>query len=592
VDPQLGALADNGGFAPTMLPASTSSVIDAGDDSVCPAVDQRGVTRPQGAHCDIGALEVVVPHRCYVNRAASGANDGFAWASAYANLQSALGDANCNEIWVAKGVYKPAASTTDRSATFSIRPGIKVYGGFAGTETNAAQADPAANRTVLSGDIDNNDNVDADGVTRSDADIAGNNTYTVVRIDGTTAAGSVGADTVLDGFAISAGTGTSGILSAVIAGALYCDGNGGGRTCSPTLSRLWFAGNRAEAGGATFLRGENGGQSKPLLREVTFSGNRAAIAGSAVGNYGFGGEASPVFDNVTFSGNSAIAGAIFNQASERRRGESGLAQCHVCGKPGAGAVCSSDPLGYGCGGFVRGDGRQRDFLGCGRAARNRFRNDQRNGRCQRRRDARRLSQRRADHMPQRDFHRSVAWRPAGQRRRDADDSARPGQFGRRCRRPSHLRQRALRHRPARRVATARRGLRPRRGGIAADEIDGRCQRAGFGLGRRQRTERCGQRHRQLPRRRRHVQRRLRGRTAAGECAARSYRRCTCASRLRHRHLQRWRRIGRRVDGIDLRTRRARRPVHGHSHVRDRHARRRRLDQRPRRRRTGLADQRR
>jgi hypothetical protein len=217
VDPQLGALADNGGFAPTMLPASTSSVIDAGDDSVCPAVDQRGVTRPQGAHCDIGALEVVVPHRCYVNRAASGANDGFAWASAYANLQSALGDANCNEIWVAKGVYKPAASTTDRSATFSIRPGIKVYGGFAGTETNAAQADPAANRTVLSGDIDNNDNVDADGVTRSDADIAGNNTYTVVRIDGTTAAGSVGADTVLDGFAISAGTGTSGILSAVIA---------------------------------------------------------------------------------------------------------------------------------------------------------------------------------------------------------------------------------------------------------------------------------------------------------------------------------------------------------------------------------------
>jgi hypothetical protein len=34
-----------------------SSAIDAGDDGLCPATDQRGVTRPQGAHCDIGAFE-------------------------------------------------------------------------------------------------------------------------------------------------------------------------------------------------------------------------------------------------------------------------------------------------------------------------------------------------------------------------------------------------------------------------------------------------------------------------------------------------------------------------------------------------------
>ncbi|MEJ2736482.1 MAG: choice-of-anchor Q domain-containing protein [Anaerolineae bacterium] len=33
--------------------------MDAADDGVCPATDQRGVGRPQGAACDIGAYEYV-----------------------------------------------------------------------------------------------------------------------------------------------------------------------------------------------------------------------------------------------------------------------------------------------------------------------------------------------------------------------------------------------------------------------------------------------------------------------------------------------------------------------------------------------------
>ena len=41
-----------------LLPGSAA--IDAGDDGICAAPpvnnrDQRGVARPQGAHCDIGA---------------------------------------------------------------------------------------------------------------------------------------------------------------------------------------------------------------------------------------------------------------------------------------------------------------------------------------------------------------------------------------------------------------------------------------------------------------------------------------------------------------------------------------------------------
>jgi uncharacterized repeat protein (TIGR01451 family) len=56
-DPNLGPLADNGGNTWTHALLLGSPAIDVGDDASCPATDQRGVTRPQGAHCDIGAYE-------------------------------------------------------------------------------------------------------------------------------------------------------------------------------------------------------------------------------------------------------------------------------------------------------------------------------------------------------------------------------------------------------------------------------------------------------------------------------------------------------------------------------------------------------
>jgi|GEM_PF-1118102 len=42
---------------PTLALLPGSPAIDAGDDSVCPATDERGVQRPFGLHCDIGAFE-------------------------------------------------------------------------------------------------------------------------------------------------------------------------------------------------------------------------------------------------------------------------------------------------------------------------------------------------------------------------------------------------------------------------------------------------------------------------------------------------------------------------------------------------------
>ena len=60
-DPVLGALANNGGPTQTLLPLAGSPLLDAIPPASCgAAVDQRGITRPQGTGCDIGAVEVEV----------------------------------------------------------------------------------------------------------------------------------------------------------------------------------------------------------------------------------------------------------------------------------------------------------------------------------------------------------------------------------------------------------------------------------------------------------------------------------------------------------------------------------------------------
>jgi len=60
--PLLEALADNGGQTLTHQPLSGSPVVNAGDNTTCTSNDQRGIARPQGAACDIGAVEVTRPN--------------------------------------------------------------------------------------------------------------------------------------------------------------------------------------------------------------------------------------------------------------------------------------------------------------------------------------------------------------------------------------------------------------------------------------------------------------------------------------------------------------------------------------------------
>jgi len=56
-NPKLGTLQNNGGPTSTLALLPGSAAIDTGVDALCPSTDQRGVLRPQGPHCDIGAYE-------------------------------------------------------------------------------------------------------------------------------------------------------------------------------------------------------------------------------------------------------------------------------------------------------------------------------------------------------------------------------------------------------------------------------------------------------------------------------------------------------------------------------------------------------
>jgi hypothetical protein len=87
-NPQLGPLQDNGAQTDTMALLDGSPAINSADNSICPATDQRGVTRPQPASgtCDIGAYEAQPPDA--TTGAASGVTTNSATLNGTVNPQN------------------------------------------------------------------------------------------------------------------------------------------------------------------------------------------------------------------------------------------------------------------------------------------------------------------------------------------------------------------------------------------------------------------------------------------------------------------------------------------------------------------------
>lgn len=211
----------------------------------------------------------------YVNTLVAAAGDGLSWGGAFGTLQGALeaGITGGGAIWVAAGVHYPdewaGSDSDDPAASFDLPSGVELLGGFAGSETEADQRDPWRNRTVLSGDI-GQDDLDPDGndLAESVGDIQGTNSLHVVSTQ------DLDAPPRIDGFFVTAGD----------ASGSGDDGTGGGwlsRNASPEINRVQFLGNRAaESGGAFDSAGGD-----PSLANSAFTGN-AAPAGAALSQSG------------------------------------------------------------------------------------------------------------------------------------------------------------------------------------------------------------------------------------------------------------------------------------------------------------------
>ena len=221
----------------------------------------------------------------YAAPSATGSGDCSSWTNA-CTLQTALTGASSGDtIWAAADTYYPTTDT-DRTISFNLKNGVSVYGGFAGTETQFSQRNPAVNPTILSGDI---------GM----ANDASDNSYHVVDGSGTDSTA------VLDGVTITAGNG-DGTGNQGKGGGLYNNDS------SPTLSNVTFDNNSATQGGGVFNDHTLTGSS-PTFTNVTFVNNSASYGG---GLYNFT-HSNPILVNVTFENNHASprGGAIYNNNS-------------------------------------------------------------------------------------------------------------------------------------------------------------------------------------------------------------------------------------------------------------------------------------
>jgi len=228
----------------------------------------------------------VPPSVIFVNAAAQGLNNGLSWANAYTKLQDALAApaAIGAEIWVAKGTYKPATcsppcngSSPERSATFQLRSGLGVYGGFAGGESSRDLCDPVNNETILSGDLNGDD---GPGPFEDYTE----NSYHVVTSSETDATA------ILEGFTIRGGN-ADGSNPDNMGGGIYV-GSG-----DPTIANCTIAQNTALGGGGIFIDG-----GSPTLRRCAIRENAAAFGGGVANDSG-----SPVVIYCSFVGNTATA---------------------------------------------------------------------------------------------------------------------------------------------------------------------------------------------------------------------------------------------------------------------------------------------
>lgn len=213
-----------------------------------------------------------------------GGGDGSSWDNA-TTLEAALSNAHKNdEIWVKKGTYK--VPDDKLSTGFTLKSGVRLYGGFYGDETSVDQrtviGDKAyrmANQTILFGDIDDNDSIDATNLIFPSNTTRANNANHVLTLNVTptqTSGNNNREGTIVDGITIAGGHNTVGNGGGII---VTGDNSSGG---AYVIRRCFFIGNYATQGGALYVENNvTNANGTCLIDRCGFFNNAAGTRGVA-----------------------------------------------------------------------------------------------------------------------------------------------------------------------------------------------------------------------------------------------------------------------------------------------------------------------
>lgn len=229
----------------------------------------------------------------YVTPTGANSKDGSNWLNASDNLQAMIDASSADDqIWVAMGTYKPSSyptgcsgCSTNKDYAFSLKDGVKIYGGFVEGTTDFALRNPKTNVSTLNGDLNGDGTI---------------NTYHVIITV------SDGAGTVLDGFTIRGGK--ANVPSTITVETLNISREGGGgligMNSSPTLNNCLFTVNEGTSGGGLNLSSN----STPSFSTCMFYKNVSGTDGGA----GVIRSSNPTFDRCVFDQNSSssVGGAF------------------------------------------------------------------------------------------------------------------------------------------------------------------------------------------------------------------------------------------------------------------------------------------
>ena len=259
-------------------------------------------------------IVVIPPVIRRVTTAGDSTTDGSTWEKAMTLKAALTASDSLDQVWIASGTYQP--DSANRTATFTIPAGVRVYGGFVGDESDSFDPMTTARTgaaTILSGDLLGDDTVrTADNYddTRDD------NSTTVVTIGG--------ADVTLDGLTIQGGTEGFELNGILFSAGLYSkfanttvnacvfmyndsdNGSGGGAyfNLKATVTNCVFANNSADAGGGIAF--DAGG----TLINSTFYNNTVTGRGGGISvfyNDNDGVQTAPfTMQNNLLIGNSAV----------------------------------------------------------------------------------------------------------------------------------------------------------------------------------------------------------------------------------------------------------------------------------------------